>query len=235
LLDDKRITLKDLAVIIPVSKEETELEKLQDDLNQVARGISIVIVRGSKRFQQLNDGVHQTKKPYLWFLHADTRVTKENVSALLSSLNKESDALHYFRLKFHRDGPPTMLMNEWGCWIRSRLMKVPFGDQGFCLSRRNFEKIGAYPTNLSFGEDHIFIWKARQAGIDLRYIHEALSTSARKYNEVGWLRLTMRYAYLWSRQALPEWSKLVKLRIGKGRGNLPSQLRRSPRHPPGSS
>jgi GT2 family glycosyltransferase len=89
---------------------------------------------------------------------------------------------------------------------------MPFGDQGFCLRREIWERLGGFDTHASYGEDHLFVWKARRAGVPLRPTGGTLRTSARKYQERGWLRTTARHLHLTATQAFPEWLKLVRAR-----------------------
>ncbi|NOZ42190.1 MAG: glycosyl transferase family 2, partial [Alphaproteobacteria bacterium] len=58
--------------------------------------------------------------------------------------------------------------------------------------------------------DHLLVWHARQAGIPLHCTGVALITSARKYRQYGWGRLTINYQLLWLRQALPELLRLIR-------------------------
>ncbi len=226
--------LEDVAVIIPLAPQEEAWTSLLPDLRDLPLKSEIILVSPEaaplelKSFEtdlrlagrvrwvhskpgralQLNAGAKVTKKPFLWFLHADSQLTPRSIVALRRGLERAPGALHYFNLRFLPDGPPLMRVNEVGCWVRSRLMGVPFGDQGFCIARKNFEAIGGFPEGSSYGEDHLFIWRARQKGVTLRCTGEALLTSARRYQENGWLQLTWSYAHRWVRQAVPEWFRL---------------------------
>jgi GT2 family glycosyltransferase len=105
-----------------------------------------------------------------------------------------------------------MKLNQLGTWVRSRWGGMPFGDQGFCLRRETWERLGGFDTHALYGEDHLFVWKARGAGVQLRPTGGTLRTSARKYRERGWLSTTTRRLRLTAAQAFPEWLKLVRAR-----------------------
>jgi GT2 family glycosyltransferase len=105
-----------------------------------------------------------------------------------------------------------MKLNQLGSWMRSHLGGMPFGDQGFCLRREIWERLGGFDTHAAYGEDHLFVWKARRAGVPLRPTGGTLRTSARKYREQGWLSTTTRHFQLTALQAIPEWLKLVRAR-----------------------
>lgn len=201
--------------MIPVGSGENQLQKLLEDLEPVAKVAEVMTVKGSHRACQLNEGARKAERGFLWFLHADSRIEQSSLESLLQSLNGDPEALHYFDLRFLKEGPSLMRLNEIGCRIRSRLMDLPFGDQGFSLSRENFERIGGFPEEVPYGEDHVFVWRARQNRIRVRSTNSPLQTSARKYREQGWWRTTRLHWQMWRRQARPEREKLK--RIEKGR------------------
>ena len=224
--------LKNLSIIIPLAPEENAWENLWQDLKDLPEQIEIILVGPQKpenhlpdrikwidselgRARQLNCGARAATKDFLWFLHADSRFTPKTIPALANSLKNHPNHLHYFNLRFLPDGSPLMFINEIGCWIRSKWMKLPFGDQGFCVSKEVFEFIGAYPEDVSYGEDHVFVWRARQLGIKLRSTRCALKTSARKYRAQGWSKITRLYYKLWTKQAAPEKRMLHKIRSGQ--------------------
>lgn len=197
------ITFKNISIIIPVGPGENALAALLKDLRPIEKEAELIIVRGASRPKQLGEGALRATRDFLWFLHADSRLTPKTLKALLKSLGKDPNALHYFNLRFLPDGPPLMFINEIGCWIRSRILSVPFGDQGFAVAKENFERIGGFPENVPYGEDHLFVWRARKKGIRLRCTGAVLYTSARRYAETGWAKLTWDYARRWTRQAWP--------------------------------
>ncbi len=209
--------MKSFAVIIPVGPGDYTWEKLLPDLGKSPVEIILVGVTSAPlkfpknirwvrsemgRAKQLNAGVEATQKKYLWFLHADSRLHKNTLSALLKSVRGYPHALHYFNLHFLKDGPWLTLLNQKGVWIRSHFFGLPFGDQGFCISRELFYKLGGFSEEARFGEDHHFVWKARKNGIKVHCTGAALSTSARKYQTHGWMKTTLRHAVLTLRQVL---------------------------------
>ncbi|MBL4767489.1 MAG: glycosyltransferase family 2 protein [Rhodobacteraceae bacterium] len=225
------MSLTRLSIIIPLGPEEDQLAPLLADLAQLPAATEIILVAcegqepevGDKpvrwlrseqgRALQQNVGAKAATGAFLWFLHADSRVTPEALAALERSLKVAPEALHYFHLKFKGDGPRAMGLNEAGAWFRSEILGVPFGDQGFCLGKDIFARIGGFNETAAFGEDHLLVWQARQAGVKLRCVGASLPTSARKYSIHGWGALTLKYQLLWLRQAAPELVKLLRLRL----------------------
>jgi len=236
-----------LSIIIPIGPEETAWEGLLSDLirqSQPKDSIEIILsatesepltfhekrsaidipmkwVVGQKgRATQLNRGASVASGEFLWFLHADTRLSDSALSSLIGQLHREDKSLFYFNLRFLNDGPWLTILNETGVWLRSHLLGLPFGDQGFALKSILFLELGRFSENAEYGEDHLFVWSARRRGIRLRALGIPLYTSARRYRQKGWLRTTFRHMGLTFRQAIPEWFKLLEERSERKEQNI---------------
>ena len=228
--------LADLSIIIPLAANETEQHQLLADLRAVRwlqaeillspATISITTPAttpttnpGSNRGADLNASARTAQGRWLWFLHADSRVIAANLCALASSLKQHPDALHYFDLSFVEEIclRRRLRINALGANLRSRLLSLPFGDQGLCISREQFLRLGGFPENCAYGDDLLFVWRAHQAAIPLRRIASPLLTSGRKYQQQGWLRLTMLYQWRWLRLSVPELYRLLLQRWRQSR------------------
>jgi len=208
--------LDDLAVVIPVGPGDSAWRGLLPTLDALPASAEIVLATveadsqsfadcparvrrlagAAGRARQLNAGAAASRRPWLWFLHADSRFGEAAFDAI--GRLPERPALAYFDLGFH-DGGGAMRINAVGAWIRSRWLRMPFGDQGLLLPRAAFEALGGFDERLDSGEDHALVWAARRAGLPLRPLGVTLSTSARKYAERGWWRTTAQHLRLtWS-------------------------------------
>ena len=176
-----------LSIIIPTHDKEAPLNNLLGDLKGIDS--EIIISCEGTRAKSLNAGAAKATHEFLWFIHADSKVTSNNINALKESISTKPDALHYFGLSYDNKG--LIALNAWGANLRSRFFGLPYGDQGFCISKSLFLTIGGYPENTKYGEDLLFIRLARQHGINLNHVPSKLTTSARKYKEQGWLKLTL--------------------------------------------
>ena len=226
---------ENLAVIIPVSEDEERWRYLLKDLRVLPQNTEIILT-GPKNIQseleeivsqeklkatviwvnspkgrarQMNMAAKNTNKEILWFLHADSRVDAHAFKAIKKMGEKAKSLLFYFNLKFQDDGPRLTFLNFIGVWVRSHFMKMPFGDQGFLIGKCLFECVGGYPEDVVYGEDHLFVWKARQKGIALKCTGTFISTSARKYARDGWLKTTVHHGRLAYKQALPELFRML--------------------------
>ncbi len=220
-------SLSRLAVIIPVGPGDQAWRTLLPQLSFLPSDAEICMVLSQKsalplaaelpqlsatvtfitapigRARQLNAGVAATGNAELWFVHADSVLAANTAAAINCALKSKSHAnsLHYFDLRFIKDGSRKMRINEFGVWLRTRLFRLPFGDQGFLLSRANFVRLGGYDETLPSAEDHSLVWRARRAGMKIRAIGATLSTSARRYAEFGWGKTTIKHLRLTWQQA----------------------------------
>lgn len=238
-----RDPLADLAVVIPVAPGDEAWRGLLDDLATLppeteilfagteppaaAAGVILVerlagrpwrwLAAPRGRARQLNVAADASRRTHLWFLHADSRFTGDTVARLRAAVAEAPDALLYSDLGFLPDGPRAVRLNALAVRMRARWLGMPFGDQGLCIAREAFARLGGFDETAGYGEDHLLVWRARRAGIPLRATGGTLLTSARRYRDRGWARTTARHLWLTARQALPEWLALLRARRARGR------------------
>ncbi len=231
--------IENLSVIIPVGPKEEAWKTLLADLCALSVDTEIIFAATTERpgdlqsilratgftrnvkwlkfpegrAKQLNAGAKAAQRSILWFVHADSRISPPAIASLKRSLEKTENAIHFFNLVFLDDGPALIRINTAGAWIRSHVLGLPFGDQGLCVSKAIFQKLGGFDELAPYGEDHLFIWKARQKGVPLVCTGGWLGTSARKYSRDGWSVTTVRNAVLTSKQAIPGFFRLLKERV----------------------
>ena len=168
------------------------------------------LVRGKMgRARQMNRGVSAATGTYIWFLHGDSKVPN-CVPQLKDLVIEGREALFYFDLKFDRQFTSLMSVNELGVWIRSRILKIPFGDQGFFIRKSLFEKLGQYDEEVAYGEDHLLVWACHKSEIPVLPVGSFITTSSRKYQTRGWLPTTLNHLRLTAKQAGPELVEVLK-------------------------
>lgn len=210
-----------LSIVIPVGPGDSAWQRLLPDLARVrAAEIALVLpldspsepappyndrllltVSRAGRACQQNAGAAATSAPWLWFLHADSRLAPQTLPRLYRFIERDEGALGYFDLRFQDDGPRWMQLNALGARLRSDWLGLPFGDQGLVLPRQVFEALGGFDESLPSGEDHALIWRAKRAGVRVRPVGAPLLTSARKYAQHGWWHTTSRHVRLTCQQA----------------------------------
>lgn len=199
-----------LSLLIPIGPGETAWKGLLEQLPVDHPDLEIIVsateplppdvrpgaiwhVGPPGRGKQLNRSVEQAAGDWLWFLHADCRLHPSTLDAVLAFTRREESALGYCDLRFLNDGPWLTHFNALGANLRSRLFGLPYGDQGLCLPKAWFKRLGGFVEDLERGEDLDFVVRARKAGLPVRPIGTPLYTSARRYREAGWLRTTWRH------------------------------------------
>ena len=185
----------DLCIIIPVAGRENDF-KLIKQLREKFKGCEIIIVcdetneviksaklqvdqlyflKNSLRAKALNKGANLSNRKNLWFLHLDSNVEHIQLSDLTGL---DEFTVSTFLLEFD-------LKNCWwiaaGANFRTKIFGIPFGDQSFLMSKKLFNFTGGFNENLSFGEDHEFIWRIKSLNIKLKIINKKIITSAIKY------------------------------------------------------
>lgn len=223
-----------LSVIVPLAPGETAwrglvgqlAEELPDDCEVIVvhadapplpplpstRATLRQISSPAGRARQQNNGAEIARGHWLWFVHADSRLQPETLTALQRFTQRADDALGFFELAFDRDGPRLAALNAWGANRRSHWLKMPFGDQGLLLPAHCFTALGGFDERVRYGEDHLLVWTARRAGLPIVGVGAALQTSARKYARHGWWRTTSRHLWLTLVQAWPQWRRLRRER-----------------------
>ncbi len=214
-----------LSVVIPVGPGDAVSPELQRQLRALPARAEVIVMqvdqasprptsstkkRGPQwrsfsaaagRAAQQNAGAALATREFLWFLHADSRLAVNTLDAVARFIDRDERALAYCDLRFLDDGPGLMWLNTAGAYLRSRWLRLPFGDQGLLLARRDFIALGGFDERIAWGEDHALVWRARRAGLPLRALGAPLYTSARKYARAGWLRTTCQHLAATARQA----------------------------------
>ncbi|MGY6554732.1 MAG: hypothetical protein ACXIUM_09440 [Wenzhouxiangella sp.] len=145
------------------------------------------------RGRQLNAAAARTEAAWLWFVHADSRLDPKVLAQLQRWCAGRIQGLGYFDLGFLPDGPRLTRLNAVGANLRSRLFGLPYGDQGLCVSAREFWHLGGFREDLKRGEDLDFVVRARRIGLHPERIPGLIRTSARRYREHGWWRTTWQH------------------------------------------
>ena len=146
------------------------------------------------RGQQMNRAAARAEgSEWLWFLHADSRPCPRVLPAVLTLCRSSDECLGWFRLAYATDGPRLTRLNAVAANLRSRWLKLPYGDQGLILPRRWFMRLGGFHEALVRGEDLDLVVRAQRAGLELRALDGYVTTSARRYADQGWLKTTWRH------------------------------------------
>lgn len=196
-----------LSIIVPVSKHDNEWVKLNKELSSLDipyECLFVSIVKNDfdidssrwlvsdieQRAYQMNLGAKDAQYDVVWFLHADSIVSNVIAHMKLFLENIDKRTIYYFDLRFSDSKSILTKLNEQGAFLRSRVFDLPFGDQGLLMSKSIFFELGGFDESKPFAEDFYFIKLAKKNKFKIHSLKKIIYTSARKYNNKGWLKTT---------------------------------------------
>ena len=171
---------KDIELIVVDGGSEDRTRETAVDLG--AR----VILSSRGRGHQLNRGTEASKGELLLFLHGDT-ILPQNFSDAVRETMQNGYAAGAFSLNIDSSAKRLALVATCAN-LRSRLCRMPYGDQGIFTSRENFDRIGGF-REVPIMEDFIFMRSIRKLG-KIHILKEAVSTSPRRWDNMGIIRTT---------------------------------------------
>ncbi len=157
--------------------------------DMVCRFSHFVKCENKGRAAQMNTGASKASGGILLFLHADTELPDNWDFLIRAALRDPSVALGAFRFGV-RERLRGIGVVEWGTNIRSRLLRMPYGDQGLFLRKEMCERIGGFPEQPIL-EDVELVRRARKIG-KVVTLRETALTSGRRWQQLGVVRTTLR-------------------------------------------
>ncbi|MXY52101.1 MAG: glycosyltransferase [Gammaproteobacteria bacterium] len=214
-------------VVIPLRNDATALGRAMADLSEHAAHWPVLVVDGGStdggaalaeqlmrdgtgglllsapgRGQQLRLGAEcaiERGHDWLWFLHADSRVSARLVQALEAIADRPAwgrcDVA--FEVRDWRMGIVAKAMN-----LRSAATHICTGDQGMFVHRRLLEAVGGVPEQ-PLMEDIELARRLRRVGVPIR-VRTPLVTSARRWQREGLLATVLQMWALRARYWLGE-------------------------------
>jgi rSAM/selenodomain-associated transferase 2/rSAM/selenodomain-associated transferase 1 len=195
-----------LSVIIPALNEATDIEAAVR--RALCKDVEVLVVDGGSadgtpeaaaragarvltsprgRSVQQNRGGEAAQGRVLLFLHADTLLPSDYVGAVFETLLSRNVVLGAFRFKTDLEKPAARVI-EWLVNLRSRHLRLPYGDQGLFLRKEVFERTGGFPE-VPIAEDLYFVKHLRRQG-RLGLAGACITTSGRRWRKTGFLRTT---------------------------------------------
>lgn len=197
-----------ISIIIPVLNEESYIVKLLEYIQENGNSSNIkevLVVDGGStdgtvsaalkydalvlhsekgRAKQMNYAAKHAVGNVLYFLHVDTFPPKNFDNMIIAAVQKGDEA-GCFRMKF--DSSSRFLsFFSWFSRINHRICRG--GDQSLFITRNLFQKAGGFNEDYKVYEDNEFIGRLYKL-TNFRILPGQVKTSARKYEEIGKLKL----------------------------------------------
>ncbi len=163
---------------------------IDDTCITATNGGAIFLETRRGRGRQLSDGAVAAAGDWLLFLHADTRLAPgwaPAVQAFTDDRGSDRRAA-YFRFALDDDAAAARVM-EYVVAGRSRLLGLPYGDQGLLIGREFYESLGGF-KRIPLMEDVDMVRRIGRRQLDA--LDVVALTSAERYRRDGYLRRPLR-------------------------------------------
>lgn len=214
--------LPSVSVVIPTSNEAANLSRLlpelctlvpapqiivsdggsSDSTLSVARSYGITCIAAAKgRGPQLNAGGMQATGDVILFLHADSTLPPRSYLGMVQLLAREPElAGGAFRFSLHHTPGAWARIYEFNVGLRNRLLRLPYGDQGFFIRRAIWDR-GYHFADQPLLED-VEWWQRLQRERAVRILPWPLITSARRFQQRGYIKSAIRNLWTLTRYKL---------------------------------
>jgi len=218
-----RVEPKGISVIIPTLKPASELDLLQASLrSELSPSDEVIVVQAVEdrvpaglgnsfdhrrtphgvkvlysprgRGIQLNRGVQASRGRLLLFLHSDSQLSRGFADPIRRVCADPRVGVGCFSLAFK---PSNRTLDAIALWanLRTRLFKMPYGDQGLFCRREVWEKAGGF-RKAYLMEDVDFVRTCRKIG-RIELLPDRIFTSPRRYVTYGvWRASVMNHLTL---------------------------------------
>ncbi len=208
----------DISIILPVLNEHKTIQTALECLEGHSPGktIEIVIVdadpdaatleaihfKNASRLQiktdtsakgrgiQMNRGAELASGPILLFLHADTLLPEGAMNAILSTLQNPHMVGGAFDLGI-RSSRRGYRIIENVATIRSRITRLPYGDQAIFFRKDYFHMIGGF-SRIPIMEDVDIMRRIKKRGDAIQIIGMRVQTDPRRWEKEGLVFGTLR-------------------------------------------
>lgn len=201
-----------LSVIIPVLNEADTINRTLNHLfQQSSQPDEVIVVDGDPegstlksintnrvksilsppgRGIQMNSGAREASGEILLFLHADTLLPEEGLAVILDAMKNRQTDVGAFDLCIDSNNL-IFRMIEATASLRSRLTRLPFGDQAIFIRQSVFDLMGGY-REIPVMEDLELMKRLKAKKIPVSFLSPGVITSSRRWESEGILRRTLK-------------------------------------------
>lgn len=202
-----------ISVIIPVLNEASRINSLVEHLHDQnsCGNYEVIVVDGDSdggtisavrheevklmvsargRARQMNAGAAVASGDILLFLHADTRLPDNAFQKISSAMGQGRYVAGAFELGIDSSSLAIKIIARTAAW-RSRLTRIPYGDQAIFIGRNYFHKIGCF-KDIPLMEDVELMRRIKRMGDKICILRDRVSTSPRRWEQEGVIYCSLR-------------------------------------------
>jgi rSAM/selenodomain-associated transferase 2 len=202
-----------ISIILPVLNEAGMINEAIARLREIEQGnlAEIIVVDGDAegstvraiqfegirtalsakgRARQMNRGAGLASGDILLFLHADTELPRNAFPLIAAAMKDGRFVAGAFDLGMKSDKRMFRVTEKY-VFFRTRLTRIPFGDQAIFMRRSFFDELGGY-RDIPVMEDVEIMKRIRKRGDNIIIIPQQVMTSARRYEQEGIVSCTLR-------------------------------------------
>ena len=202
-----------ISIIIPVLNETKIINQSLAHLNTIihAHNCEVIVIDGNLtgntiqsitlnnvkkiissqgRGAQMNAGAECASGNILLFLHADTLLPEKTIDHVISTCNDPAVVGGAFDLGIDSNRFLFRITERYAL-LRSRMTKIPYGDQAIFLKKEIFDRMGGF-NNIPIMEDIDLMRRIKHHGYKIRFIPEQVKTSPRRWEKEGIVFSTFR-------------------------------------------
>ncbi len=205
--------MNSISIIIPVYNEEKLINNLIDNIKEkdINKDVEIIVVDADKkgstmnkindksvvkligkkgRASQMNLGSQYAKNNILFFLHADSMLPEKPFSWIISVLSSSNIKAGAFDLCIDSRNILLKIIEQTAS-TRSRITRIPYGDQGIFIKKHIFQEIKGY-SNIPLMEDIDLMQKLKRKKYKIKILDKKIKTSPRRWEEKGIILCSLR-------------------------------------------
>jgi len=202
-----------ISIIIPVFNESRIINSTIEHLYTLDSSdtVEIIVVDGSphgetintvtnadvkkvlgekSRGSQMNQGAALANGDVVLFLHADTLLSHDALDQIFTATKQHDIVGGAFDLGIQSEKNIFRLIAKVAS-IRSRLTRIPYGDQAIFLKKRFFDHIGGF-KDIPIMEDVELMQRVKKTGKKIKFISRRVQTDSRRWEKEGIVYCTLR-------------------------------------------
>lgn len=201
------------SIIVPVLNETNQINPLIEHIHSQGLGCpyEVIVVDGDPqgstikviqdkgaiaittekgRGRQMNAGAAAARGKILIFLHADTKLPPDAFEKISKVLENEKYVGGAFDLVIDSDRIMLRYIAA-RARLRSRLNRIPYGDQAIFIRKSYFDKIGRF-KEIPLMEDVELMHRIKKRGDKIFILPDRVKTSPRRWEKEGVFYTTLR-------------------------------------------